>query len=185
MTYPRGIFRVHGPAPDREFIFASMNTVYLLLGSNEGDRLTYLTTALQAITTVATVLKVASIYETEAWGPVAQPGFLNAAVAAQTTLGPVALLKEINRIEEQQQRQRTVKWGQRTLDIDLLFFNEEVIDNPRLTIPHPRLAERRFALTPLAEIAPDLRHPVSKKTMTELLDECSDPLQAERFIQVS
>ena len=106
-------------------------------------------------------------------------------MAAQTTLGPVALLKEINRIEEQQQRQRTVKWGQRTLDIDLLFFNEEVIDNPRLTIPHPRLAERRFALTPLAEIAPDLRHPVSKKTMTELLDECSDPLQAERFIQVS
>ena len=158
-----------------------MNTVYLLLGSNEGQREEWLQTAIELLQEkCGDIIKRSAIYETAAWGLEEQPDFLNMALRLNTALSPVELLQQTQAIEHQLGRQREVKWGQRTLDIDILFYNDELTDIPGLKIPHPYIQERRFALVPLAEIAPGYSHPIFHKTITQLLDECNDPLEVNR-----
>lgn len=155
-----------------------MNEVYLLLGSNEGNRGLMLDTAAGAIEkTIGKIVKKSSIYETAAWGKEDQPSFLNQVVFVQTLLDTSGLLRATQSIETALMRQREVKWGQRTLDIDILFFNDAVIHTEQLRVPHPFLQERRFTLVPLKEIAPGLLHPVLHKTIEQLLAACPDPLE--------
>lgn len=155
-----------------------MNKAYLLLGSNEGDRKRWLHEAIKSLGKEAGIIVQQShMYETAAWGLEDQPDFLNMAVCLHTGLSDAALLTVVNSIEEQLGRQRAVKWGQRTLDIDILFYNDEIINSHNLEIPHPYLQERRFALAPLNEIAPGFVHPVFQKTVSALLEECPDKLE--------
>jgi len=158
-----------------------MNAVYLLLGSNEGDRRRWLQLARTAMAEKAgRIVHASAIYETAAWGVTDQPDFLNQAICIYTALDPQSLLQAVQETEMTLGRQRTVKWGQRTLDIDILFFGDRVIDLPALKVPHPYLAERRFALQPLAEIAPELIHPVLQLSVAQLLAACPDPLAARK-----
>lgn len=157
-----------------------MNKAYLLLGSNEGDRLLWLSKGVSLLKNRSTLLATSAIYSTAAWGVEDQPDFLNMAICIETTLTPQQLLEDILNIEKQLGRQRTVKWGQRILDIDILFYNDDIVDEPTLSIPHPFIQYRRFALVPMNDIAPDLLHPKLNKTITQLLVDCEDKLQAEK-----
>ena len=150
---------------------------YLLLGSNLGDRTAHLAAARQQLAATAGMVLVQSgIYETAAWGREDQPAFLNQALAMHTQLAAEALLAACLAAEQAAGRQRLEHWGSRTLDVDILFFGTEIRTSAGLSLPHPRLAERRFALLPLVEIAPALRHPLSGLTVSELLAQCPDPL---------
>jgi 2-amino-4-hydroxy-6-hydroxymethyldihydropteridine diphosphokinase len=151
--------------------------VYLLLGTNLGMRISNLRQAVQALEKdVGPLVKVSSVYESEAWGKTDQPSFLNQAVAVHTKFEAEEVLMKILAIEEQLGRKRTAKWGERTIDIDILFFGDEVRDRPDLIIPHPQLANRRFTLVPLNEIASDFVHPIMNKTVSQLLAGCTDEL---------
>lgn len=144
--------------------------VYLALGSNVGDREAELRAAIRKINSLdLKVTRISSVYETAAMYREDQPPFLNAVVEAETTLFPMRLLLRVANIERDMGRRRVMPNGPRNIDIDILLFNQAVVNTPQLQIPHPRLAERRFVLEPLAELAPDLRHPVTKKTIRELL----------------
>lgn len=154
-----------------------MEQVYLLLGSNEGNREDYIRQASGDLSFAASgPIESSSFYETAAWGLEEQPPFLNVALGFQTSWTPEALLNLIRETEAKYGRQRQVVWGQRTLDVDILFFGNRVIHTPELAVPHPRLQDRRFALVPLAELASGLVHPVLEKTIDELLAICPDPL---------
>lgn len=157
-----------------------MNQSYLLLGSNIGDRAGWLQLAREALhTQLGTIKQASAIYETEAWGKEDQAAFLNQAIWLETSLSAPELLAGLQQIEKDiAHRERLEKWAPRTLDIDILFFNQEVIHQPGLTVPHPHLQERRFALTPLCDIAADYRHPVLGKTVAALLAACPDLLAA-------
>lgn len=144
--------------------------VYLSLGSNLGDREDNLRTAIVRLAEFGNVLAVSSFYETEPLHVGAQPWFLNCAVKFETEKMPRQLMAAILNLEQSMGRQRKQKKGPRTIDIDVLLFGSSVIEIPALTVPHPRLHERRFVLEPLAEIAPDARHPVFKRTARELRD---------------
>lgn len=157
-----------------------MNKAYLLLGSNEGDRLLWLSKGVSLLKDRNTLLSTSAIYSTAAWGVEDQPDFLNMAICIETELSPLQLLSEILDIEKQLGRQRTVKWGQRILDIDILFYNDEILSEPTLSIPHPFIQYRRFALAPMNDIAPLLLHPKLNKTITQLLVDCEDKLAAEK-----
>lgn len=158
-----------------------MATTYLLLGSNEGDRQQWINKAIKEIgVQCGELVKQSPFYETAAWGKEDQPPFLNLVVKIKTELSPEKLLAAIQNIEQQFDRQRTEKWGQRTLDIDILFYGKQIIKTTTLTIPHPHLQERKFTLKPLNEIAPYLLHPVLKKAITTLLKECTDTLEVKR-----
>ena len=160
-----------------------MNISYLLIGGNQGDRLARLAAARELITAADGQILVASaLYETAAWGKTDQPDFLNQALEVATVRDAPAWLLTLLTIEERMGRRRAEKYGPRIIDIDILFFNNSIIREPGLTIPHPEIQNRRFALTPLEEIAPFLIHPVSQKTIRQLLSECTDPLAVKQFV---
>jgi len=160
-----------------------MNVSYILTGSNLGNRLEYLMNAKEAIAkTTGPVVHASSIYETAAWGLEDQPSFLNQALEIHTTFSASLLLDRLLKIEEDLGRKRDVKYGPRLIDIDILFFNNEVIEQKGLTIPHPQLHNRRFALQCLGDIAPTFVHPVFNKSVRELLVECVDPLAVKKIM---
>lgn len=159
-----------------------MNIAYLLIGGNEGDRRAYLQETTRRIQYPGSrLLKASSVYETAAWGKMDQAAFLNQALAVETPLDAPSLMKRLLATEEELGRVRNERYGSRTIDIDILFFNEDVIRLPWLTIPHPEVARRRFALTPLDEIAPGFVHPILHKTIHILLAECPDQLEVKKL----
>jgi 2-amino-4-hydroxy-6-hydroxymethyldihydropteridine diphosphokinase len=146
---------------------------YVGLGSNLGDRQGFLEAAAAALASWpgVTLVAASSVYETAPEGLVEQPSFFNAAVAVRTGLPPVELLAVLRRIEDRHHRQRTIRWGPRTLDLDLLLCGAHVLDTPTLVLPHPRLTERCFALAPLCELDPGLRHPVTGRPLVSCYQE--------------
>lgn len=146
-------------------------TVYLSLGSNIGDRKVHLRDAISHLERTGRVMAVSSFYETEPVEVTDQAWFLNCVVELQTSSAPDELMAQILEIEKQMGRERIQKKGPRTIDIDILLFNDAVVDTPELIVPHPAMASRRFVLEPLAEIAPEAHHAVLKKTVQELLEE--------------
>jgi 2-amino-4-hydroxy-6-hydroxymethyldihydropteridine diphosphokinase len=159
-----------------------MYTAYLLTGTNLGEREQHLEEARKLIRRSAgTISCVSALYETAAWGKTDQPSFLNQALELQTALKAHDLMEQLLGVEKTIGRLRQEKYGPRIIDIDILLFDDEVISKPSITIPHPRMQERRFALTPLAEIAAGIIHPVLKKTIQQLLNECPDPLKVVRI----
>jgi 2-amino-4-hydroxy-6-hydroxymethyldihydropteridine diphosphokinase len=159
-----------------------MNTAYLITGSNMGDRGQYLATARELINTdCGEITKTSFVYETAAWGKVNQPAFLNQALEVHTSLNAKQLIRYILKVEKKMGRIRKEKYGPRLIDIDILFFNDEIHKTSFLKIPHPEMQNRRFVLVPLAEIAPAIAHPVLHKTVTELLDDCPDTLDVKKI----
>lgn len=159
-----------------------MTTTYLLLGSNLGDRAARLAQARHDLAATAGCLVAASaLYETAAWGLEDQPAFLNQVLVVETELAAPDLLAACLAAEQEQGRERLVRWAARTLDVDILLFGQEIIASPTLTVPHPSLPGRRFALVPLAEVAPQLVHPQLHCTVAELLAGCPDPLPVQRW----
>jgi len=152
-----------------------MTIVYLSLGSNVGDRSQNLRTAIAALDDAGvSVRRISKIYETEPVDYLDQDWFLNCVVEGETTLGAAELLQGLRRIEQNMGSAKAFAKGPRIIDLDILYFDDAVIDSAGLQVPHPRMADRRFVLVPLAEIAPGLRHPVTQKTAVEMLQATSD-----------
>jgi 2-amino-4-hydroxy-6-hydroxymethyldihydropteridine diphosphokinase len=149
------------------------HTVYLALGSNLGDRLANLRQAIVSLTPQMELKSKSQVYETPPWGYEDQPKFLNQVVKVITYLDPEPLLKHIKRLEVALGRQESFPNGPRLIDIDILFYDDLVLSKPSIVIPHPRLQERGFVLLPLMDIAPDLVHPVSHKTVREMAALCN------------
>jgi 2-amino-4-hydroxy-6-hydroxymethyldihydropteridine diphosphokinase len=159
-----------------------MNKAYLLTGGNIGNREETLETALTLIRQYCgNIIAISSIYETAAWGKNDQPSFLNQALQIHTDLQPRRLLRQLLKIETRIGRVREEKYGPRIIDIDILFYNEEVHNYRLLKLPHPEIQNRRFVLVPLVEIAAEFIHPVLKKTIAELLAICPDKLEVSRI----
>lgn len=156
-----------------------MEYVYFLLGGNLGDRLKTLKQALSLLADdVGEIVQYSSIYETEPWGKYDQPIFLNQTACLKTNRSPQEIMETIRNIEQQLKRQRYEKWGSRTIDIDILFYGKQIIEEPDLKIPHPALHERNFTLVPLNELAPDFVHPILGKTVSQMTSESPDSLDA-------
>jgi 2-amino-4-hydroxy-6-hydroxymethyldihydropteridine diphosphokinase len=159
-----------------------MNRAFLLIGGNLGERAAFLAEAREQINRhCGHIVKASALYETAAWGKTDQRDFLNQALEVETDLPAEQLITEVLLVEKKMGRVRMVKYGERTIDIDILLFNDETHNTPLLKIPHPEMQNRRFVLKPLAEIAPNAVHPVLGKTVRELLDQCPDPLAVNKF----
>lgn len=159
-----------------------MNLAYLLIGGNLGDREQLLCKATSLIQlSCGNILQKSSIYETSPWGLTNQPGFLNQVLVLETSYRAEQLMGELLLIEEEMGRKRTEKYGPRTIDIDILFFNQDQLHSEIVVIPHPRIHERRFVLVPLCELNPNLEHPVFKQSMKNLLENCSDEGIVKKF----
>ena len=154
-----------------------VQTAYLLLGSNLGDRRQLLLETRRRLEPgIGRVVQSSSVYETTPWGNADQPAYLNQVLALETLLTPPELMMATQRLEESLGRVRSAaKWEPRSIDIDILYFGRLVWYTPGIAIPHPLLHQRRFALVPLVEVAPDFRHPELRKTNIDLLEECEDP----------
>ncbi|MDP2387360.1 MAG: 2-amino-4-hydroxy-6-hydroxymethyldihydropteridine diphosphokinase [Bacteroidota bacterium] len=158
-----------------------MNTVFLCLGGNLGNREENLKNAIQLIKSkLGTITARSSVYETASWGNADQPAFLNQVLELKTVLSANDVLDACLKIEKDLGRTRNIKWENRLIDIDILFFNTEIINQDELKIPHPLMHERMFVLKPLNEIAPHYVHPVYNKTVKELFESCSDQLKVMR-----
>ncbi len=159
-----------------------MNTTYLLLGSNMGDSKQKLLDATKNITkNIGRISRRSGLYETAAWGKEDQPDFINQVVVVETILTAEQTMEKILFIEEQMGRIRTEKNAPRIIDIDILFFNKQLIKSEKLTIPHPFIQDRRFALVPLNELSPRFKHPLLNKTISSLLKECPDRLDVKKI----
>jgi len=158
-----------------------MNTCYLLLGGNLGNKEENLQQAIHLLEQkLSSTAKKSSIYVTAAWGNENQPEFYNQAIEINTSFSAIDLLKIVLETEEQLGRKRTNdKWQERTIDIDILFYADHIIDLPELKVPHPFIQERKFVLIPMNEIASNLVHPLLKKTIKQLLNECVDKLEVK------
>lgn len=152
-------------------------TAYLLIGSNKGDRKAFLAQAVEKIhRMIGRVGEKSRLYETQAWGVTNQSDFLNQALAVETSLSPQKVLEQILKIENEMGRVRTEKWAERTIDIDILLYDNFVVKEPNLVIPHPELPKRNFALIPLMDIAGEVEHPVLHQTIEDMYMDCEDPL---------
>jgi 2-amino-4-hydroxy-6-hydroxymethyldihydropteridine diphosphokinase len=162
------------------------NIVYLHTGSNLGDRFKNLKQANALIEQeIGKIIQVSSLYETEAWGYRNQPSFINQAICVETQLSPIELMQTIYDLEIKMGRVRVMKWAERLIDIDILFYNQTIIEEPpTLIIPHPRISERNFVMAPLAEIAPSFLHPVLNQSIQQLLDKSTDTLAAKKILDV-
>ncbi len=159
-----------------------VNEAFLITGGNLGLRTEHLHLAATAIADICGPIQRASgIYETKAWGYTHQPDFYNQVLLIKTELDAFELLKNILDIEIKMGRERLIKMGPRIIDIDILFFNNEIINTEKLQVPHPRIVDRRFVLEPLYEIAPEFVHPIYNQTISTLLDVCSDELAVHKI----
>ena len=159
-----------------------MNKIYLLLGSNQQNPQKQLQLAQKLIAKkIGPIKRKSAIYQTAAWGNTNQPDFLNQAIIVETGLTAIQTMQTILLIEKKMGRLRTVKNAPRIIDIDILFFNKEIINKKKLTVPHPQLQNRRFVLVPLNELSPNLKHPVIKKTIHKLFIHCPDKLNVKKF----
>lgn len=145
------------------------HTVYIALGTNLGDRLANLHAAIAALAPQIRVLAQSAVYETEPWGFADQPAFLNMVLRAETRLAPVDLLSQLKMLEASLGRTPSFRNGPRLIDLDILFYDDLILETPSLTIPHPRLHERAFVLVPMAELAPGFIHPLLGLNMTQLV----------------
>ena len=151
------------------------------MGGNLGDRLENFSLATNALKKFVHIISESRVYETAAWGITDQPSFLNKVLFVETELNAFDLLQALLEIEEHIGRKRLVKFGPRLIDIDILFFNDEIVESEKLIIPHPEIQNRRFALIPMNEVAPTLKHPVLKKSINQLLQDCPDQLDVKVF----
>ncbi|MBL7703345.1 MAG: 2-amino-4-hydroxy-6-hydroxymethyldihydropteridine diphosphokinase [Ferruginibacter sp.] len=159
-----------------------MNKMYLLLGSNQGNSKIQLTKATRQIEKqIGGIIRQSSLYSTAAWGSINQPDFLNQVIIVETKLSAQQTMQTILKIEEEMGRIRTVKNAPRIIDIDILYYNKEIINQPELTVPHPQIQNRRFVLVPLNQLSPNLIHPVLNKTTHQLLINCPDKLNVKKF----
>jgi 2-amino-4-hydroxy-6-hydroxymethyldihydropteridine diphosphokinase len=157
-----------------------MKKTYLLLGTNLGDRKRNLEQAIELLEVKGLKIKGrSSIYETAAWGFVDQPSFYNQALEAMTDYSPKELLLIVKSVENEMGRIKKEKWQERLIDIDILFYNDMIVNDEHLVIPHPEMQNRKFALIPLVELTANQIHPVLRKTTMELLDECEDKLEVK------
>jgi len=158
------------------------DNIYLLLGSNLGNRNELLKTAIKLITLhLGEVLGTSKLYETAPWGISDQPAFLNQVVKINSSLLPEDMLAKIQFIETNMGRIRHEKWGERKIDIDILYYNDLVYNSSELKIPHPEILNRKFTLIPLAELSPEFTHPVLHLSNSELLAKCDDLLQVNEL----
>jgi 2-amino-4-hydroxy-6-hydroxymethyldihydropteridine diphosphokinase len=158
-----------------------LNLVYLSLGSNTGDSRKILHSACEAIAKhIGKIISLSFLYETEPWGNKDQPPFINLALSVETSMNPGQLLKETLKIEKNFGRERIERWAPRTLDIDIIYFNTEIIVTKDLKIPHPEIHNRKFVLIPLVEIDPDFIHPVFNISNSDLLKRCKDVSEVKK-----
>ena len=163
-----------------------MNHAWLLTGANLGNREQNLATARELIGRhCGSIVKNSSLYETAAWGKTDQPLFLNQALEMDTSLSARQVMRCVLKVEKMMGRIRKEKYGARIIDIDILLFNNEIHNYHFLKLPHPEMENRRFALLPLAEIAPDIIHPVFNKPVIELLNESTDKLEVKKIVSAS
>jgi 2-amino-4-hydroxy-6-hydroxymethyldihydropteridine diphosphokinase len=159
-----------------------MNYAYLITGGNIGNAKQQLAEAAHLLGQhCGHVIDQSALYETAPWGMADQENFLNQVLVIETGLSAQEVMKVIGTIEQQMGRKRKEKNGPRVIDVDILFFNHQIINEPGLTVPHPHMRERRFVLEPLNEVAPAFIHPVFYKTVRQMLDECSDELKVKKL----